>query len=119
MKNELVMTIPAVILLAGLPWKIDVFEETITSGKITKPLKICVLADLHCRRFGKKQGRITKIVDAYQPDIIVIPGDLFDYGRDYEISFELLKAIKKYPVFFPAGIMKCSWRKTWQTCAGE
>ena len=92
------------LVLAGLPYqKIDTAYHVIRSPKIRHTVRICVLSDLHCRRFGEKQSRITEKVKKIQPDLIIVPGDLFDVDRDYEISFELIDALKEYPLFFTSG----------------
>lgn len=93
-----------VIVLAGLPYqKMDVAYHAIHSPKIHHDIRVCVLADVHCRRFGQKQSRITERIRKIKPDLIIIPGDLFDVDRDYEISFELIEQLKDYPVFFTSG----------------
>lgn len=94
----------AAFVLAGLPYdKIDTTTYIIHSSKIKDTIKICVLADLHCRRFGEKQNRIISNIKKNQPDLIMIPGDLFDVDRDYEISFELIEQLKDYPLYFTSG----------------
>lgn len=91
-------------VLCGLQYKhIDITDYVIHTKKIRDKIRICVLADLHCRRFGEKQSRILSIVEKMQPDLVIIPGDLFDVDRDYEISFELIDCLKKYPVYFTSG----------------
>lgn len=92
-----------ILVIAGLPYKIDIRKDEIESEDIHRPVKICVLSDLHCRPFGKKQSRIQKIVERENPDLIIIPGDLFDKGRNYEVSFELIEALKGRTVFFTSG----------------
>ena len=62
-----------------------------------------MLSDLHCRRFGPGQSKITKAIEEKNPDLIVIPGDLFDIERDLEISFELIDAVRSRPVYFVSG----------------
>ena len=98
-----VILILLVLLLAGLPWKIDRRRDVIESEYIHKPVKICVLSDLHCRPFGENQSRIAKIIDEENPDFIVIPGDLFDTGRNYEVSFDLLRILQGRTVYFTSG----------------
>lgn len=92
-----------ILVILAIPWKMDVTHHVLKSKKVQKDVNICILADLHCRRFGKKQSRIMKIVKKIHPDIIVIPGDLFDYERDYEICFELIEQLKSYPVLYVWG----------------
>lgn len=90
-------------VVCGLPYQMDVTHDTIITDRIQKPKKIAVLSDLHCRRFGKRQSRIVNVIQKERPNLIVIPGDLFDVGRDFEISFELIKTLKDYPIYFTSG----------------
>lgn len=93
----------AVFVLFGLPRKIDLRKDEIVSEKIHRPVKICVLSDVHCRPFGEHHSWIMRLVDAENPDFVVIPGDLFDTGRDFEVSFDLLEALRGRTVYFTSG----------------
>lgn len=99
----LVIILVIFLAAAALPWTMDVTEVDIKTDKIRNQIRIMVLADLHCRRFGRNQERILKVLEEKKPDMIVIPGDLFDYERDHEISFELIRGLKGYPVYFSSG----------------
>ena len=78
-------------------------HDTIITDRLQKQKKIAILSDLHCRRFGKGQSRIVDVIQEERPDLIVIPGDLFDVDRDFEISFELITKLKDYPIYFTSG----------------
>lgn len=99
----LIVILCILLFLAGLQYRMDVTHTEIVSAKVRKAVKICVLADLHCRRFGEKQSKITDVIEQENPDLIVIPGDLFDIGRDLEISFELIDQIRNRPVYYVPG----------------
>lgn len=90
-------------IAAGLPYKMDTSVYTVYTPKVKGRIRIAVLADVHCRPFGKHHSRIIRILDAYRPDAVVIPGDLFDVDRDYEVSFDLVRRLKQYPVYFVGG----------------
>lgn len=98
-----VLAILLILVLLGLPYKIDKRIDVIESKLIHHPVKICVLSDLHCRPFGENQNRIKTIVDEENPDLVVIPGDLFDTGRNYEASFDLIRALAGRTVYFTSG----------------
>jgi predicted MPP superfamily phosphohydrolase len=91
------------LVVCGLPYKMDVTHYSLPTHKVKKDKKIAVIADLHCRQYGREQKKIIDIIKKEAPDLIVIPGDLFDYGRDYEKSFALIKRLKEYPVYFSSG----------------
>lgn len=92
-----------ILVLLGIPYRIDVRKDEIRSDKIHRPVKICVLSDLHCRPFGEKHSWIMKSIIQQNPDFIVIPGDLFDTGRDFEVSFDLIRALQGRRVYFTSG----------------
>ncbi len=55
-------------------------EVTLTSDKVTKPLTIAVLPDVHIHRAlarAKVQGIVDK-TNALKPDMIALPGDIID-----------------------------------------
>jgi predicted MPP superfamily phosphohydrolase len=91
------------IVTAGLPYHMDVSDDSIASKKIKAPIRIAVISDLHCRRFGRGQSRILNIIKKEKPDLVIIPGDLFDVDRDFEISFELIRGLRGLPVYFTSG----------------
>ncbi len=94
----------AVFLICGFQYhKMNITRITLNSDKITKPVRICILADLHCRRFGRNQSRIVKPVLKENPDMILFPGDLFDLDRDYDISFELIRQLPGRWMAFSSG----------------
>lgn len=91
------------LLVAGLPWKMDETHTEIHSKKIRKGMRLCVIADLHCREFGSNQKKIIQIIEKNHPDAILIAGDLFDVDRDYEKSFTLAKKLREWPVYYVTG----------------
>lgn len=89
---------------AGLPYgRIDEDIQEIETDRIDDRITICVLSDLHCRMFGKNQERIVRRVRKMNPDLIVIPGDLFDYDRNYDHAFTLMTELRDYPIYFTSG----------------
>lgn len=75
----------------------------IESDKLSEDIKIVQISDLHSIFHGKNQHRLTEKIDAIEPDVVVITGDLFDYARKDDAAFWLLRAITKYPCFFSFG----------------
>ncbi|HEO8419387.1 TPA: metallophosphoesterase [Yersinia enterocolitica] len=51
---------------------------TLSSEKITEPIKVVQLSDLHSKQFGKNQNHLVKQVKKLNPDIIAFTGDLVD-----------------------------------------
>ena len=66
-------------------WSIKLTEYQITSDKITEPIRIVELSDLHCANFGDK---LPALVAEQAPDLIVFVGDIVDTNAD-DISTSL------------------------------
>ena len=75
-------------------------EVTLTSGKITKPVKLVMMSDLHLGYHNRREElhRWIDMINAEQPDLILIAGDIIDGSmrplkeeRMYE-EFRRLKA---------------------------
>lgn len=77
---------------------------TISSHKITAPVKIAFLSDLHNTLYGYDMSELTDCVDRFEPDIVIIGGDLFDRHWDEKNSIRLAeKLAAKYPCFYALG----------------
>lgn len=90
-------------VLSGLPCKIDVSTYEIETAYIHEDVRLCVLSDLHSCRFGKKQRQIRKILEKYQPDIILMPGDIIDDLKSDEAAFELFEVCRPYETYYSPG----------------
>lgn len=82
-------------------------EYTIYSDKIDKEQSIVLLADLHCKEYGKDNYKLISAIKEIDPDIICAAGDMltakplsinkkidkalkfFDYLRDYKVYYSI------------------------------
>lgn len=55
-----------------------VSEYHLTSKKFTTPLKIIMISDFHDRLHGREVSEIVTRVAHYKPDLILMPGDIFE-----------------------------------------
>ena len=66
--------------------------------------RIVQLSDLHGAQFGKDNSRLLQRVEAAQPDIIVLTGDLADSDTDLAVVEALLPALGEIaPVYYVSG----------------
>jgi len=66
----------------------------LSSNKLTKPLKITQITDFHSNE-NINLEKLFSSIGEFEPDIIVITGDLIDYKtRDLTLAFEILKQSK-------------------------
>lgn len=54
-------------------------QYSLDTGKLTCPLTVTVLSDLHFSVFGKDNCRLVKAVRETNPDVILLCGDFFDF----------------------------------------
>lgn len=73
--------------------------------KITAPVKIAVLTDVHANAFGEDNDRLVKKVSAQEPDLILIVGDAFNsYSPDTSFLLNLVSKLQGVaPIYFSIG----------------
>lgn len=82
--------------------RIHVVKLTIESDKLTRPVKLVQISDVH---IGSRQAafltKVMTLVDSQKPDILVITGDLVDE----DVGFSDLSALSNldYPTFYCSG----------------
>jgi len=97
---------PAVYMCAGLLLfnRLTVTKYTLNSKKISRPIKIVLISDLHGYIFGENQSEIINVIKKQKPDMIMLAGDIFVEYRPYEGSFMLLEGIASIcTCYFVAG----------------
>lgn len=78
---------------------------SISSDKITQPVRIVFISDLHnCTYGGSDQSGIWKKINAEQPDIVLFGGDMIDQYGGTEYALRLMEMTKKtYPCAYTFG----------------
>src|ERR1700681_2267136 len=64
------------------PYRIEVTHSSV-QAPLTRPLKIAHLSDLHTSGLGRRERQLLLLLDAEQPDVIVITGDTVTRGHHY------------------------------------
>lgn len=89
MRRFLIIII-AIAALCALAWGLFVepFRIEVTHfevhGPVSQPLKIAHLTDLHTKGLGRREHRLLQLLDAEQPDVIIITGDTLTTGYHYD-----------------------------------
>ena len=69
-----------------------------------RPVRACVLSDLHDIAWGKSQSLLLPRIHAGQPDLILLAGDIFESGSDMQNALCLLDGLDRaVPAFFVSG----------------
>ena len=104
--KNILPTLPALIPLvaAALRNEIVTSRHVLDTGKLNRPIKIVLLADLHSTRHGKRQRNLVEKIRSERPDLIMMAGDMLDERRTFAPAAELLRyAVKIAPVFYVSG----------------
>lgn len=86
----------------GFPVSFDFTSYVIHSPKITKPVSVLVLSDLHDEEYGAHMERLLAAVHDAHPDLILMPGDMAQRGEQ-EHTLEFMRQLKAYPCCYSTG----------------
>lgn len=83
-------------------------KAEIRSDKISSPVRIAVISDLHAFSFGISNKRIVRKISRSDPDIVTVLGDMYTTGSSWdkvEIAVDLIRDItaEGYPVYLVTG----------------
>lgn len=94
----------AALALPGLYNGLTVRRYTVRTGRFTGPLRIALVSDLHCCRYGQGERRLIEAVHREQPDLLLMAGDIFDHRRDIRNADLFLRGVAgKYPCYYVTG----------------
>ena len=98
----------AALLLAVLPLALDsrllIRTYTLETEKISSPVRIALVTDLHSCRYGEGQVELLDAIHTQKPDVILLGGDIFDDEIDDTHTDIFLSGIAgKYPIFYVTG----------------
>lgn len=81
-KRLLVVLLAALALLAwcflGSQYALEVTNYVIFSPKLTAPIRVVQLTDLHNSEFGENNERLVRMVGKQNPDLILLTGDMLN-----------------------------------------
>jgi len=92
------------LILAASDSRLCVRTYEIDSEKISVPLRIALVTDLHSCRYGREQIDLIRAIENEKPDAILLGGDIFDdvIGDTYAEQF--IRGIAgRYPCFYVTG----------------
>lgn len=78
---------------------------TLTSDKLTAPVRLVFISDLHnCTYGGAEQSGLWTEIGHAQPDFVLFGGDVIDFQGGTEHAVQLMKTVKEqYPCAYAAG----------------
>ncbi|MBQ9768210.1 MAG: metallophosphoesterase [Lachnospiraceae bacterium] len=109
-KRLFLLLIPVFLLyiIIGLKNDLTVTEYDYYNEKLPAAFdgfKILQISDLHCKNFGTDQSELLQAINAYQPDIIVLTGDIVDEDHDsVRPVYDLIVGLnEQYPIYYITG----------------
>ena len=75
------------------PFRIEVTRHHF-AARIRAPLKIAHLTDIHTYGLGAREREMIRLVEAEQPDLIVITGDLISDPNSYNGVLEVVRELR-------------------------
>lgn len=89
---------------AALDQRLTVRTYGVYSDKLTAPVRLAVLADLHSCRYGCGQTELLSALEHAKPDAVLLPGDIVDDDMPEGPAWDLLTAlVQRWPACYVTG----------------
>lgn len=90
--------------LIALNSQLAIVHYTIQTDKVTSPVRIALITDLHSCDYGPDQAHVLQPIEQSQPDIVLLGGDIVDDVLPQKNAKIVLEALaKKYPTYYVSG----------------
>jgi len=91
-------------VLIALNDELVVREYVIEDARITSPIRIALITDLHSCKYGENQQELIAAVDYLSPDLILLGGDIYDDEVPHTNTELFLAGIAgRYPIYYVTG----------------
>lgn len=92
------------LLLYATSESLHTVSYTLTTDKVTSPIRLVLLTDLHSCYYGDKQEKLLSAIDKTEPDLICLVGDIFDDETSHQGTIDLLDSLAdRYPCYYVTG----------------
>ncbi len=77
---------------------------TIPAAELSGGLRLALVSDLHSSRYGFRQEKLMRAIDAAAPDVVLLCGDIFDAAAPFRQASIFLEAVgQAYPCYYVFG----------------
>lgn len=92
------------ILISAFDTRLKTVTYTIKTQKIAEEIKLVFVTDLHSCYYGKNQRKLLNKIEQYQPDAVLLGGDIFDDVQDdVNANVFIESVVKKYSTYYVSG----------------
>lgn len=94
----------ALLVLIICDSRLKTVYYTVESDKVSAPVRFILLTDLHSCRYGENQKNLINTVQKFNPDIILLGGDIFDDKMPYDnAELTVRQLAEQYPCYYVTG----------------
>ncbi len=99
-----IIIIVAVLFVFAFNTSLKTVTYTIRTPKITEEIKLALVTDLHSCYYGENQNKLVEEIEKYQPDAVLLCGDIFDDVQgDSNANIFVDSIAKKYKTYYVSG----------------
>jgi len=92
------------LVLISCDFRLKTVYYTVDSDKVSAPIRIALLTDLHSCWYGENQKKLVEAVQKQNPDIVLLGGDIFDDEMSYDnAEITIRRLAEKYPCYYVTG----------------
>ena len=106
MKKRWFIALLALVLFAVIAcWQgLIVRKYTLEMHKLTESIRVVQISDLHACRYGRNQRNLIRKIEALEPDVIVLTGDIADEDKSLDaVEAFLTQITAKFPCYYVSG----------------
>lgn len=94
----------AALMLAAFDVRLKTVHYTVESDKISAPVRIALVTDLHSCRYGDGENNLISAIDAQTPDVVLLGGDIFDDELPTDRAETFLRRLgSRYECYYVTG----------------
>lgn len=92
---------------------LEVTSYTLRHPKITSPVRLLYLSDLHNNCYGEDQAELKAMIETQTPDYVLLGGDFFDRVGSLDATVTLLRWLgERYATYFVTGNHELGFHRT-------
>ena len=110
-KTALAVLVPltlAALVLPGFSQRLAVRRYILSTPKLTGPVRLVLLTDLHACDYGEGMGELLSAIEAAEPDLLLFSGDILDnHLPDGNVETLLQGLDGRWPCYYVTGNHEC------------
>ena len=99
-----ILIIAVIILFSAFDNRLKIVNYNLKTDKISSPVKLALITDLHCCLYGENQLQLIRAIDKNKPDAVLLGGDIFDdYYVNNNSHILIDNIVQKYKTYYVSG----------------